>query len=77
LRHVTEDEIRIAYEFLADGENDLTAEILYSHMRDFKFHNYREMIGEKSVMKYEELRDFLLLNTRFVAEDADNNAMKV
>jgi hypothetical protein len=77
---VTEEEIRLAFDFITEGESAITTEMLAQKLRDLKIHNYRELMGEKNKknsLSFEELKDFLLSKSHFVADNPDAIALRV
>ncbi|KAA6400372.1 MAG: hypothetical protein EZS28_004097 [Streblomastix strix] len=66
----------MAFDLLTDGDQVLTVEKFAAKTRDFHVHNFRELIGEKNYLSFEELRDFLLLNDRLGSDDAMMLSMK-
>ncbi|KAH7827792.1 uncharacterized protein MONOS_9118 [Monocercomonoides exilis] len=66
---VTDEELRLAFELLADGEERLSVETFAQKTKDFHIHNFRELIGESGSITFEELRDFLMNNDRLLSDD--------
>ena len=51
-RTVTDEELRLAFEALADGAEVITVETFAQKLKDFKVHNFRELVGDTGELTF-------------------------
>lgn len=75
-RSVTDEELRLAFEALTGGAEVLTVETFAQKTKDFRIHNFRELIGESGQLTFDDLKELLMNNERLLTDDPVEQSMK-
>ena len=73
---VSDEELRLAFDALGGKDGILTVETFAQKAKDFRIHNFREIIGDTGQISFNELKTLLSAHENLLTDDPAEQCMK-
>ena len=73
---VSDEELRLAFDALGGKDGILTVETFAQKAKDFRIHNFRELIGDTGQLSFSELKTLLSSHENLLTDNPADQCMK-